>query len=70
MRWILSLEPSDLVDLLLYLEALQVVELGLVALLAFITRDIIPLRSYLLMINYAKLLQNNEIRDVMQYQEL
>ena len=47
MRWILSLEPSDLVDLLLYLEALQVVELGLVALLAFITRDIIPPRSYL-----------------------
>ena len=32
MRGILSLEPSDLVDLLLDLEALQVVELGLVAL--------------------------------------
>ena len=47
MRWILYLEPSDLVDLLLYLEALQVVELGLVALLAFITRDITPLRPYL-----------------------
>ena len=47
MRGILSLEPSDLVNLLLDLEAFQVVELGLVALSVFITRDIIPFRSYL-----------------------
>ena len=32
MRGVLSLEPPDLVDLLFDLEALQVVELGLVAL--------------------------------------
>ena len=61
MRGILSLEPSDLVDLLLDLETLQVVELGLVALSAFITRDIIPLRSHLQMILNAKLLQNEKL---------
>ena len=42
MRGVLSLEPPDLVDLLFDLEALQVVELGLVA-LKMLTSSYLPL---------------------------